>query len=235
MKEEQQKKQEKENKRIARNQEVKQIIKETNHDGHGLPTQQYRAQMNEQQAKEMKQREKEEMRAFQQKAEEQHRKTEEAKKAQMEAMKEKKEQEEKEAQIKAQMDKKIRQEFLAKQKQKHKESFKDTYKRRDDIVTKKEELAKIEERNAKRLKDQITDYIKQTRPNREFEKKERQDTIDFLASEPVKDLFEKYHKQLFHMYKFYAAQDVKKDNMSLPLEKLHEYLDLTEFIRFGYH
>ena len=36
------------------------------------------------------------------------------------------------------------------------------------------------------------------------------------------------------MYKFFAAQDVKKDNMSIPLEKLHEYLDLTEFIRFGF-
>ena len=37
------------------------------------------------------------------------------------------------------------------------------------------------------------------------------------------------------MYKFYAAQDVKKDTMALPLERMHEYLDLTEFIRFGYH
>lgn len=37
------------------------------------------------------------------------------------------------------------------------------------------------------------------------------------------------------MYKFYAAQDDKKDAVTFSLDYLHAMLDLTEFIRFGYH
>lgn len=37
------------------------------------------------------------------------------------------------------------------------------------------------------------------------------------------------------MYKFYASQDDKKDTSGYSLDYLHAMLDLTEFIRFGYH
>lgn len=37
------------------------------------------------------------------------------------------------------------------------------------------------------------------------------------------------------MYKFYASQDDKKDATTYSLDYLHAMLDLTEFIRFGYH
>ena len=64
-------------------------------------------------------------------------------------------------------------------------------------MTKKEELAKVEERNAKRLKDEMQAYISQTKPDRDVEKKERQDVVDFISQDPVVALFKKYegHKQ----------------------------------------
>jgi hypothetical protein len=37
------------------------------------------------------------------------------------------------------------------------------------------------------------------------------------------------------MYKFFAAQDDKKESNTLSLDYLHSMLDLTEFIRFGFH
>lgn len=37
------------------------------------------------------------------------------------------------------------------------------------------------------------------------------------------------------MYKFYAAQDDKKEAIDYSLDYLHAMLDLTEFVRFGYN
>ena len=85
------------------------------------------------------------------------------------------------------------------------------------------------------MKEQMENYIKQTKPDREVEKKERQDVIAFIDSEPVAALFESYKKPLGQMYKFYAAQDDKKDAAAYSIDYLHAMLDLTEFIRFGYH
>ena len=53
-------------------------------------------------------------------------------------------------------------------------------------------MAKVEEKNAKRLKDEMQSYISQTKPDRDIEKKERQDVIEFLERDPVTELFKKY-------------------------------------------
>jgi len=37
------------------------------------------------------------------------------------------------------------------------------------------------------------------------------------------------------MFKFFAAQDDKKESSTHSLDYLHSMLDLTEFIRFGFH
>lgn len=37
------------------------------------------------------------------------------------------------------------------------------------------------------------------------------------------------------MYKFFAAQDQKKEAIGYSMDYLHSMLDMTEFIRFGYH
>ena len=81
----------------------------------------------------------------------------------------------------------------------------------------------------------MLDYIKTSKPDREIEHKERKDVQDFLDSEPVASLFEDYKKPLHQMYKFFAAQDEKKESNTLSLDYLHSMLDLTEFIRFGFH
>lgn len=78
-------------------------------------------------------------------------------------------------------------------------------------------------------------YIKTSKPDREEEKKERQNVQAFLDSEPVAALFEGYKKPLSQMYKFYASQDDKKDAVAYSIDYLHAMLDTTEFIRFGYH
>ena len=79
------------------------------------------------------------------------------------------------------------------------------------------------------------EYIKTSKPDREVEKKERQDVQEFLDSEPIASLFDDYKKPLGQMYKFYAAQDDKKEAVAYSIDYLHAMLDLTEFIRFGYH
>ena len=87
----------------------------------------------------------------------------------------------------------------------------------------------------------MENYIKRSKPDREVEKKERQDVQAFLDSEPVAALFDEYKKPLNQMYKFYASQDDKKDIMTMgtgatyTLDYLHSMMDLTEFVRFGYH
>ena len=64
--------------------------------------------------------------------------------------------------------------------------------------------------------------------------RERSDVNDFLAQQDVQDVFNNYHKQLQAMFKFYAAQDSKKDEQSFDLQYLHDTLSFKELVRFGY-
>ena len=72
----------------------------------------------------------------------------------------------------------------------------------------------------------MLEYIKTSKPDRDVEKKERKDVQDFLDSKPVASLFDAYKKPLNQMYKFFAAQDDKKESATQSLEYLHSMLDL---------
>ena len=102
--------------------------------------------------------------------------------------------------------------------------FNDTYKKRDDIILRQEEQKKLEKANEARLKEQMSKYIKDTKEDREIEKKERKDIGDFINKADVKKVFDQYQKQLFLMYTFYASQDTKKDADSFDIEFLHSVL-----------
>lgn len=80
----------------------------------------------------------------------------------------------------------------------------------------------------------MSKYIKDTKEDREIEKKERKDIIDFIKKPDVKAVFDQYQKQLFLMYKFYASQDNKKDASTFDIEFLHSVLSFQEMVRFGY-
>jgi hypothetical protein len=64
-------------------------------------------------------------------------------------------------------------------------------------------------------------YIEATKIDKELEKKEREEIDTFLEEPEVKELFEQYDKPLFSMYKFYAAQEIKKDE-TYELDYLNE-------------
>ena len=132
------------------------------------------------------------------------------------------------------MQEKIRKEFLAKQKKKLKGEFQDTYKNRDDLIVRKEQVKAQEEKNQVRLKKQMDKYIKDTKPDREAEKAERKAVNDFLARPDVQSVFKTYEKPLKMMFKFYASQDKKNDYSQFDMEYLHSVLSFQEMVRWGY-
>lgn len=77
-------------------------------------------------------------------------------------------------------------------------------------------------------------YIKDTKPDRELEKKERKDVQDFMQRPDVVQVFRTYEKPLQLMYKFYASQDKKLDAISFDLDYLHSVLSFKELVRWGY-
>ena len=83
------------------------------------------------------------------------------------------------------MAEKIRKEFLAKQKKKLKGEFQEKYQARDDLIVKKEQATKMQEKNEANLKDQMNKFIKDTKPDREAEKNERTAINDFLERPDV--------------------------------------------------
>jgi hypothetical protein len=171
---------------------------------------------------------------FQAQAKLQKEEVETVKQKNLDDLKKRRAEEEAKAEIEKKMADKIRQTFLAKQKAKLKGGFNDTYKRRDDVILRQEEQNKLAKANEARLKEQMSKYIKDTKEDREIEKKERKDIGEFVERADVKSVFDKYQKQLFLMYKFYASQDNKKDAASFDIEFLHSVLSFQEMVRFGY-
>ena len=82
---------------------------------------------------------------------------------------------------------------------------------RDEVIMKEKEMKELNKVNEDRLKQQMTQYIEDSKVDRDQEKRERSDVNDFLAQQDVQDVFNNYDKQLQVMFKFYAAQDSKKD------------------------
>lgn len=70
---------------------------------------------------------------------------------------------------------------------------------------KEKEMKELNKVNEDRLKQQMTQYIEDSKVDRDQEKRERSDVNDFLAQSEVQDVFNNYHKQLQVMFKFYAA------------------------------
>ena len=101
----------------------------------------------------------------------------------------------------------VRKEFLAKQKQKIQAGFHQTYKTRDTVILRKDEQKKVQKDNEEKLKKQMNEYIQTTKQEREIEKLERQEVQGFLDQQAVTEIFDRYQRQLYHMFKFYAAQD----------------------------
>jgi hypothetical protein len=132
------------------------------------------------------------------------------------------------------MEEKIRKDFLLKQKKQLRTNFAGTTKLRDDVIVRQEETKEAKKANEELLKKRMNDFIKETKPDREQEKKERQDIDDFMTTPEVQRILENYHKQLTVMYKFYASQDQKNDYASFDLEYLHSVLSFKELVRFGY-
>jgi len=77
-------------------------------------------------------------------------------------------------------------------------------------------------------------YIEGSKKSRELEKKERADISNFMEMEEVKSVFSRYERQLHQMFKFFAAQDTKKDSSTFDNEYLYNTLSYRELIRFGY-
>lgn len=100
-------------------------------------------------------------------------------------------------------------------------------------MLKKETAAKLEKGNQDRLKAQMEIMIKESKEDRKIEKAEREEINNFMATEPVKAVFQKYDRHLRHMFKFYASMDSKKDN-TFDLDYLHSMLSMREFLKFGY-
>ena len=50
----------------------------------------------------------------------------------------------------------------------------------------------------------------------------------------ITEIFDKYHRQLNHMFKFYAAQDSQKDKLAYDSEWLRNTLSYKEFVRWSY-
>ena len=98
----------------------------------------------------------------------------------------------------------------------------------------KEQTIEAKKENEELLKKKMNEFIKESKPDREQEKKERNDINNFVKTPDVQRVLENYHKQLAVMYKFYASQDSKNDTASFDLEYLHSVLSFKELIRFGY-
>lgn len=77
-------------------------------------------------------------------------------------------------------------------------------------------------------------YIEDTKEDRDVEKQERADIQNFLDAEEVQEVFSKHNRLLFHMFKFYAAQDTQKDKLSYDSELLSSTLSYREFVRWSY-
>ena len=140
----------------------------------------------------------------------------------------------KQEEIRRKMEEQIRKEFLAKQKQKLQDGFQQTYKNRNTVILRKDEQKKIQKYNEDRLKQQMQTYIQMTKQEREIEKQERQEVQAFLDRADVAEVFDKYQRQLTHMFKFYAAQDSQKDKLAYDSEWLTSTLSYKELVRWSY-
>ena len=62
----------------------------------------------------------------------------------------------------------------------------------------------------------------------------RKEVQEFLELKDVAAVFDTYQRQLFHMFKFYAAQDSHKDKLAYDSEWLMSTLSYKELVRWSY-
>ena len=55
-----------------------------------------------------------------------------------------------------------------------------------------------------KLKDQMDKYIKNTKVDRDTERQEQKDVVEFLKKPEIQKVFETYERPLSQLYKFYA-------------------------------
>jgi len=94
------------------------------------------------------------------------------------------------------MEEKLRKEFLSKQKKQLRGNFAEKSKLRDDIVVRQEETTTAKKATEDSLKKRMNDFIKESKPDRAQEKKERSDVEEFMKAPDVVRILESYHKQL---------------------------------------
>lgn len=80
----------------------------------------------------------------------------------------------------------------------------------------------------------MSQYIQTTKQEREIEKLERKEVQEFLDQQAVAEVFDTYGRQLYHMFKFYAAQDAQKDKLAYDSEWLMSTLSYKELVRWSY-
>ena len=98
----------------------------------------------------------------------------------MEELQKKKQEEEAEQEKQKRVAEKIRKDFLQKQKSHLTNTFQQTYKQRDDLILRQEEQKNLEKENEAKLKVQMEKFIKESKLDREVEKRERQEINQFI-------------------------------------------------------
>jgi hypothetical protein len=102
------------------------------------------------------------------------------------------------------------------------------------VILRKDEQQKFQKDHESKLKKQMNKYIQTTKQEREIEKLERKEVQEFLELKDVAAVFDTYQRQLFHMFKFYAAQDSHKDKLAYDSEWLVSTLSYKELVRWSY-
>lgn len=102
------------------------------------------------------------------------------------------------------------------------------------MILRKDEQKKFQKDHEGKLKKQMNQYIKTTKQEREIEKLERKEVQEFLELKDVAAVFDAYQRPLFHMFKFYAAQDSQKDKLAYDSEWLMSTLSYKELVRWSY-
>ena len=98
----------------------------------------------------------------------------------------------------------------------------------------KDEQKKFQKDHEGKLKKQMNQYIQTTKQEREIEKLERKEVQGFLERKDVAAVFDTFERQLFHMFKFYAAQDSQKDKLAYDSDWLMSTLSYKELVRWSY-
>lgn len=100
------------------------------------------------------------------------------------------------------------------------------------MVEAERELIERNEAAVKKTKEKMQKYFEDTKESRGIEKKVREEVGEFHQKADVQDVFNKYNKNLHHLFKFYAAQD--KKSIGPELDVMYDTINYREWVKFGY-